>query len=1153
MRIEIFVSRAFFRLTIMLLIVVFSINSAMATEWGIDLLNGIGDFETSYDRAAWKLHTYSGDSSQNRFDMDLPHTGDWSWHVGPSVAYGNTWGMWTDPSISTVANREHCLIVYARSQTSTPSWINYVIGGSGWQPLSYYTTVWGYNEKYYTSGATENTMEVAFKMHANSANDNGYIDGVALYRERCLPDPNSDSVGGIVYYGISNTFSIFGSLVDPDKSALEFKRAFDPDITISCDDANIHSVTWINDYQIDVELTPESDNNGTIELVLSNVYSALSNTYSMKVDTFGVDILDGIGNFESSNDRSSWSMNGICEFATSLPYDGNNSWHAGPSTAYGNQMTLWTNSSVSTVDNRNHRLVAHCRSQTSTPSWFHYAIGHSGYQELSYYTTVWGTNNKYYTTEPNETSIDVAFKMHANSANDNMYLDAVSLHRERCLPEPNGDSFGGLLPYGQRCEFSIYSDGQSDGIFNRKFDPDITVISQQATIYDVNWVNDNRIDVNMVTICGFDDDVNLVLTNVYSGLSSRYTMKYIYGADLLNGAGDFDDPDETASIGDRTCWAVVADSNINSEFSTTDYNSSSWSWYSEGESGNGTAILTYTGGVQSFGNREHRFECVAKKVNTPSAFTVEIGQGLPDDVNLSSNQWISSLLYYDSNTSETNLDLVFEVESDSSGDAIYLDDVSLRCQRSIPCPNSNSLTGNLAYEVPTVVSIYGESGYNGYAKKAFDPDIEVYSDEAYIESVTWVSDTQIDVNLTAFYGGNIILTLVNKYSGLQVDYNAITVNPPVGVFTGDTNEFPIFFFAAKDANEDYELARKCGSTHIHSWNHCVDDVNTSITKLKDFMDIAQEYGMKVVPYLCLHNWIDEPNGLSDLEDIATAVKDYNGMSFWHLVDEPEKREITADDIEPFYDMLKDLTPSIPVGITHAWAKETVGGKTYNWYDYDDVQDIFMNDLSIIHDEPFPTQSAKSLLNWNRQVENYSSSCQYFLPQIQSYNRLYWGVGTWSAITPDCRYPTDIEIRNWAFSSVIQGARGISWYGYYQAIIPEKNAPIDRTWLKETFLPVGRELRKFSFLTKPCHDPNVILDGDDTDDLYMSLWDRQMDTFVVLTNGDSTERQVTIDTTGYIDEAELNPWGLTRDVKANIIDSELTVYLKPWEVLIWTAE
>ena len=268
---EIFVS---LKILVILLLMLFS-QQVFGTEYGSDLLNGIGDFETVDDRAAWTLHTWSGDSALNKFDSELPHSGDWSWHFGPSTAYGNTWGGWTTSKFSTVANREHRLIVYARSQVSTPSWIQYVIGGSGWQSLSYYTTVWGYNEKYYTSGATEETMEVAFKMHANSANDNGYIDDVTVCRERVMPTVYSDSVQSTLVIG-EVTEVIFDTTpyitYDP-------RNAFDPDIGITCTNATISNIQWISDTNVSADITASSI--GQLQLVFRNDYSDMEYTYSM--------------------------------------------------------------------------------------------------------------------------------------------------------------------------------------------------------------------------------------------------------------------------------------------------------------------------------------------------------------------------------------------------------------------------------------------------------------------------------------------------------------------------------------------------------------------------------------------------------------------------------------------------------------------------------------------------------------------------------------------------------------------------------------------------------------------------------------------------------------------------------------------------------
>ncbi|MFI4910097.1 MAG: hypothetical protein ACIAQZ_00375 [Sedimentisphaeraceae bacterium JB056] len=1113
--------------------------------YGANIFDSAGGFEFDGGSGPWTLWADGGESST--ISSNVVSSGSYAWKAGPAVSAGKNIRAWT--TLNTFGNRLHKIVAYARCQDSSPSWARARIGSDSWDSsmdiVSNIFNSFAGTTLYQATDVDEVSPNLTVAVYTNSTNDTLYVDDIAVYRERCIPDPNSDSFGGVLPYDQRVTLSIYGA----QRSNGTFWGSFDPDITVTCTDADIHSVTWISDTQIDVELTVEDDQDGAIELVLRNEYSCLETSYMMNVGSYGVDLLTGEGNFESQGASgvgpwTFWADGGqVSEITDTLSNSGMYSWHGG-STASSKQARAYYQD-IETVANRYHTLELYARQGVSSPSWLQYSLGSSGWQSLGLAWTYFAYNYGYYLTGSAEDEIDLVICMYSNSADDNVYVDDVTLKRERCIPEPCSDSFGGVLPYGQNSQFTVYCDGESDGSFCRLFDPDIQMSSSQATINSVTWVDDYTVTVNMFVTCESDQDVELTLTNVYSGLSSIYTMKNIYGADLLSGNGDFDDPDETNTIGDRTYWLTSICNTADAGFTTSDYCSSNWSWFAEGASTADTASLTNRTVIDTVASREYLLALDVKDVSTPSTFTATIGQGSAVDIDLTLNQWVTDYICYDSNSQETELDLAFDMQSSSSGSEIYVDNVSLRRERAVPCPYADSLNGVLPYEQFTTVSIYGETGFSGNVLKAFDPDIEVVSDYAYIESVTWVSDTRIDVNLAAFYGGDIKLTLINKYSEMSAVY-FMTSNLTPAVFTLDSNEFPVIFMDVGEDDSDLEIVRDCGVTHVQRWDHSSLDVANSITELSDYMDLAEEHGMKVMVNLRLRKWVLDPNGVDNLEQIATAVKNHDSMSFWFLEDEPESYDIVCSQITDFYTMLKTLTPDIPVAMGHCQKHDP------DWWGYSPVEDVFITNRYPVNDEIFPTAPADSATNWFSTAA--STSPDEVMASLQLHNRLSFGVGAWDNITLNNRFPNQTEVRYWNYAMVIQGARGLEWYSYGRSITPILNEGEDDSWLRETFAPAGREFRKFVFATKPCHDPNVILEGGSTtDNLFMAVWERTLGSWVVLVNGTSQERQVSIDTTGYIQNAILTPWGLSRDLQAEISDSELNINIKPWETIIWQVE
>lgn len=111
-----------------------------------------------------------------------------------------------------------------------------------------------------------------------------------------------------------------------------------------------------------------------------------------------------------------------------------------------------------------------------------------------------------------------------------------------------------------------------------------------------------------------------------------------------------------------------------------------------------------------------------------------------------------------------------------------MDDFSIYRAMADPEVTSTSLAGDLDAGVATTVSFYNSGGVTDDAFDIFfDPDIEATANNATINSVTWVSDTQVDVSLTALGEGAVDVTLKNPYGdghydGTYVDYNTSTTS-----------------------------------------------------------------------------------------------------------------------------------------------------------------------------------------------------------------------------------------------------------------------------------------------------------------------------------------------------------------------------------------
>lgn len=647
----------------------------------------------------------------------------------------------------------------------------------------------------------------------------------------------------------------------------------------------------------------------------------------------------------------------------------------------------------------------------------------------------------------------------------------------------------------------------------------------------------------------------IMLVSCLSAFGAVYS-----NTDLLEGAGGFE------FSGGSGPWTLWADDGESSTISSDFVYSGSYAWKAGPAVASGKNIRTWTT-ISTFGNRLHKIVAYARcQGGSPSWARVKLNSDAWDpNMNITSDVFDSfagSTLYQKTDVDVTSPTLTVAVYTNSANDTLYVDSVAVYRERCIPEPNeTDSLGGVLPYGQKATVTIDCNVGTNasGYTKN-FDPDITVSSPYAIIHSYNRISDTQIQVELTAFYGGNIYLTLRNESSKLEGTHT-MTSTYPAGPFTFDSNEFPIIFFDASAGGDttESELIRTCGINYVHRFVHCGSDVASSISELQNYMNIFAPYGMRLMVNLNGQKWMLEPNGLTDTQQIATAVKDHNAFGFWHLIDEPEVRNRSGATLgllepsvtQPYYAMLKTLTPNVPVAITHA--QKDYNSTYANWWDYDNSEDIFMTDRYEINDENFPYADVASTTNWIGTA--MAASPDAIMPSLQLHNRLTFGVGTWPDITADCRYPNAVEVRYFCYAPIIQGCRGLSWYSYYRSCYPDgPEGAKNKTWLQNTFRPVGQEIRKLAYLAAPLHEPEVILNGGTgTNDLYMAVWPRSTGYWVALVNGTETGRTVTIDTSSKIMNAGLKPWGMTRETGAKIANGQLEINIQPWETLVWTAQ
>ena len=95
-------------------------------------------------------------------------------------------------------------------------------------------------------------------------------DNVRINRAIAAPVVSSDSTSGPLGVGSAQTISLFNAGGTAAIGASTYDVFFDPDITGTSSNGSVSSVTWIDDTQIDLTLTPAFA--GAVDLTLTNQY-----------------------------------------------------------------------------------------------------------------------------------------------------------------------------------------------------------------------------------------------------------------------------------------------------------------------------------------------------------------------------------------------------------------------------------------------------------------------------------------------------------------------------------------------------------------------------------------------------------------------------------------------------------------------------------------------------------------------------------------------------------------------------------------------------------------------------------------------------------------------------------------------------------------
>ena len=319
----------------------------------------------------------------------------------------------------------------------------------------------------------------------------------------------------------------------------------------------------------------------------------------------------------------------------------------------------------------------------------------------------------------------------------------------------------------------------------------------------------------------------------------------------------------------------------------------------------------------------------------------------------------------------------------------------------------------------------------------------------------------------------------------------------------------------------------------------IQTYDTSAADHLRILDRAQRYGMKVM-LNCDRNLVKDPDGVEKMRAVVRRLKDHPALGFWYLYDEPAGA-LTADKLMPFYRMLREETPEVPVAVVNCWDE--------TWDQYSNILDIQMVDTYPIRDDAWPDAPLQLMTTFISQAVALGKPV---LPVVQTMSWKSFAHQLGKQTRKEMlRYPTREEMRYLMLSPLAQGVCGVFGFSFHHAM----RTGGDPSWWMRDCAPAARELGEFVKLVKNPESPERFRRSADGNYLAARFKGREPGRdYLMMVNAWPLPRR---NAGCYLDgkvpgRYRLVPRGSTRDIPAELKDSKIRLgaEMQPWEVMIW---
>jgi hypothetical protein len=216
---------------------------------------------------------------------------------------------------------------------------------------------------------------------------------------------------------------------------------------------------------------------------------------------------------------------------------------------------------------------------------------------------------------------------------------------------------------------------------------------------------------------------------------------------------------------------------------------------------------------------------------------------------------------------------------------------------------------------------------------------------------------------------------------------------------------------------------------------------------------------------------DDTAKIAELKRVVEKYRNHPALLFWKGRDEPEWGGVPAEDLRIYYETIHSLDPKHPVWITQA-----PRGTADDLRPYDPFYDIGAID---IYPVSYPPGSHSGIPNKNLSVVGDYTQIIRRVTDIRKPIMMVLQICWSDVINPGrtLRMPTFAEERYMAYQAIINGARGLVFFGgNLRGCLNEEDAALGWNWsfYEKVLRPVLEELRPGGPLYPALIAPNSTL-------------------------------------------------------------------------------